>query len=153
MEVWPTLRPAPRPTLTSFPPFLSAKFTVATKPQAIEFGQAFRIDDTWVTQPANPDKAAPKAGFVFVNDTISSCVVYKKVNGRPAPVYLSAAGPLPPGQELLVPKAKCKVWFSSAHETSSMVSTFAGRAKEVDFTGQTEVSVWYTSEGLWANSG
>jgi hypothetical protein len=100
----------------------------------------------------NPDKDAPKAGFLFVNDTVSSCVVYKKVNGKPAPVYLSAGGPLPPGREALVPKSKCKVWFSSAHETSSMVSVFAGRFKEVDFTGTTEASVWYTSGGLWANS-
>lgn len=130
----------------------AAKFTTATKPQSIEFGQSYAIDDTWTTKPVNPDKQAPKKGFLFNNDTIASCVVYKIIQGKSTPVYISAGGPLPPGQEVLIPKAKCKVWFSSVHSTASMISNFTGRAKEVDLTGQTEVSVWYTGGGLWANS-
>lgn len=113
--------------------------------------QSFKIDETWVRQPINLDNNAPSSGFLFRNDTIASCVVYKKVNGSPAPVYISAGGPLPPGQEALIPVPKCKVWFSSSHDTGSMVSSMQGRVKEIDLTGRPEATVMYNKSGLWEN--
>src|SRR5512140_2005521 len=109
-----------------------------------------------LTKPWPPAcKARPRAtqdGFLFNNKTISSCVVYKKIQGRSAPVYISADGPLPPGKEPLIPKPKCKVWFSSKYDGSSMVSSSLRDAKEIDLTGNTAADVWYTERGLWASS-
>ncbi|KAF4461186.1 hypothetical protein FALBO_12012 [Fusarium albosuccineum] len=129
-----------------------AKITVSTERQQIEFGQSCTIDDSWTKPLVKPDPQAPKKGFLFRNETIASCVIYKEVMGKPAPVYISATGPLPPGDEFLVPVAQCKVWFSAVHETSSMISAFAGKAKEIDLTNKAETEVWYNEFGQWSNA-
>ncbi|KAI0127171.1 hypothetical protein BJ170DRAFT_364547 [Xylariales sp. AK1849] len=129
-----------------------ATFDIATTPQDIEFGQTYEVDSSWTTLPPNPDAKAPKAGFRFRNKTKSSAVVYKIVNGSRKAAYFSSAGPLPPGTEDLTPKAKCRVWFSSNHDTESMISDFNGDEKSVDLTGKTSAEVWFTADGLWANA-
>ncbi|KAK3319433.1 hypothetical protein B0H66DRAFT_624249 [Apodospora peruviana] len=130
--------------------------TPETDPQPIEFGQSFSVDDSWTTQPASPDERAPRGdGFLFKNHTrAAACVAYKVVQGRSTPVYISPDGPLPRGQEFLVPRPKCKVWFSLWHGTESMVASksFAGEDKEVDLTGNPNAEVWYTESGRWSNS-
>ena len=125
------------------------KFTTSTTPQEIKFGQTFAVDDTWVTKPVNDDKQAPPAGFRFQNGTIASAVVYKVVNGAPTAIYFSALGPLPPGTEDLMPKARARIWFSAHHETGSMVSSFASLPVDLDLTGKTQASVMYTASGAW----
>ena len=121
----------------------------ATNPTPIKFGQTYGIDSSWADSKPSPDKDVDVASFRFRNKTIASAVVYKIVNGNKTPVYISAAGPLPPGTEDLTPRPKCRLWFSAKHDTRAMISKFAGEPCDIDLTGKTLEEVWYNHDGFW----
>ena len=83
----------------------------------------------------------------------ASCVVYKKINGQAAPIYLSAAGPLPPGKEVLTPKTTMGVWFQAASDTGTMISEFDTDLLTVDYTGTTNHTISYSADGVWTVTG
>jgi hypothetical protein len=104
----------------------------------------------WTDQVPNADPHAPQAGFMFINKTpAASAVVYKEINGVPAPIYVSAAGPLPPGREALIPKTAIGVWFQVAADTGTMISEFDTDMLTIDYTGTTTHSIAYSSDGVW----
>ncbi|KAH8689223.1 hypothetical protein GQ44DRAFT_780672 [Phaeosphaeriaceae sp. PMI808] len=126
------------------------KFTVATTSKPILFGETYQLPRDWTDTTPNLDPHAPQAGFLFVNKTpAASAVVYKKVNGSIAPIYVSAAGPLPPGKESLTPKLSVGVWFQAGSETGTMISDFDTDMLTVDFTGVTEHTIEYSTDGTW----
>ena len=131
--------------------FNTDKFNAATTMQPIKFGQTFELPATWIDVKPNPDAQAPSAGFRFHNHVTASAIVYKKVNGSITPIYLSEAGPLPPGHEDLTPKAMVAVWFSADAETQTMISDYDTDPMYVDLTGQTSAAIKYDNTGAWDN--
>ncbi|KAI5924913.1 hypothetical protein F4810DRAFT_661944, partial [Camillea tinctor] len=126
------------------------RFDIATTPQDIGFQYSYTLPKDWTDVPPKRDEDAPEAGFLFINHTpAASAVVYKKINGKFNPIYISAAGPLPPGREALLPKASVAVWFQVAYETGTMVSHFDTSKIVVDFTGKKSHTVQYDVNGEW----
>ncbi|KAI9727457.1 MAG: hypothetical protein M1828_006399 [Chrysothrix sp. TS-e1954] len=112
------------------------RFVAATAIQAIKFGQCYEQPADWTNGNTNSDPNAPKAGFSFINKTkAAAAVVYKKVQGAWAPIYVSQKAPLAPGTEMLVPKVCCAIWFAADADTSNMISTFATNPIKLDLTG------------------
>ncbi|KAF7552201.1 hypothetical protein G7046_g7485 [Stylonectria norvegica] len=131
---------------------LTEKFEISTTPQPIQFGSSYILPKDWTDQVPNHSADAPPAGFLFINKTpAASCIVYKKINGALNPIYISAAGPLVPGREALVPKTSITVWFQAASSTGTMISQFDTDNFVVDFTGGAARSIKYDSEGAWSN--
>ncbi len=127
------------------------KFLVSTTPQNILFGESYVLPADWTDQVPNIDAHAPQDGFLFWNKTpAASAVVFKKVNGVPAPIYISAAGPLPPGKELLTPKSTAGVWFQAASDSGTMISEFDTDMLTVQYDGTTTHTVSYSAQGVWS---
>ncbi|CVL11697.1 hypothetical protein FPRO06_13006 [Fusarium proliferatum] len=123
-------------------------FNAATDIADIQFGQSYTLPADWTNGTINTDPKAPKGGFRFINQTNgAAAVVYKKVNGKFAPIYFSASAPLPKGTEDLTPVEKVAVWFQANTQTATMISEFNGEPKEVDMTGKTEAALEY--DGNW----
>jgi len=126
------------------------KFTVSTTPQNVLFGESYTLPADWTDQSPNADPHAPQDGFLFINKTPgASAIVYKKVNGVPSPIYISGAGPLPPGKETLTPKTSMMVWFEAASDTGIMVSEFDTPQFTIDYIGTTTHTASYSADGTW----
>lgn len=128
-----------------------AKFTAATTIQSISYGQTLTLPSDWTDKRPNSDPKAPKRGFRFVNEAEASAVVYKQVNGNITPIYISAAGPLPPGHEDLEPKTACRIWFANDVDTATMISDFQSNYLEIDMTGTSSAECQYDATGAWLN--
>ncbi len=129
------------------------KFTVSTTPENILFGESYILPADWTDTVPNIDPHTPQDGFTFVNKTpAASAVIYKKLNGGPSPIYISAAGPLPPGKEQLTPKTTMGVWFQAASDSGTMISEFDTDMLSVEYQGTTVHTISYSSEGVWTVS-
>jgi hypothetical protein len=127
------------------------KFTASTSKQNIAFGQSYTLPIDWTNSVPATDPKAPSAGFLFINKTpAASAVIYKKMNGAFAPVYISAAGPLPPGKESLTPRTTTAIWFQKASDTGTMISDYSTDPIYVEFVSTTTHSVSYNLAGAWA---
>ncbi|KAJ4028927.1 hypothetical protein NW761_014255 [Fusarium oxysporum] len=126
-------------------------FNASTDIADIQFGQSYTLPADWTNGNINSDPNAPKGGFRFINQTNgAAAVVYKRINGKFAPIYFSAAAPLPKGTEDLTPVEKVAVWFQANTETATMISEFVGEPKEVNMTGKTEALLDYN--GNWTQN-
>ncbi|EWZ43428.1 hypothetical protein BFJ70_g12660 [Fusarium oxysporum] len=126
-------------------------FNASTDTADIQFGQSYTLPADWTNGNINSDPNAPKGGFRFINQTNgAAAVVYKRINGKFAPIYFSAAAPLPKGTEDLTPVEKVAVWFQANTETATMISEFVSEPKQVDMTGKTEALLDYN--GNWTQN-
>jgi hypothetical protein len=109
------------------------------------------------------DSRAPEMGFHFVHlvhETTASVVLYKKVNNDITPIYISDSGPLPWGQEDLLPKLKCRLWFVTKDVSTaekSMLIEVAGFSKSqvVELSPlltTNAVTANFTAEGTWVTA-
>lgn len=113
----------------------TVRFTADTDIIPIGLGQSYTQPADFTNGFSRPDNNAPNTGFSFINKADgAAAVVYKKVLGKWAPIYLSEKAPLPPGTERLIPKLTCAVWFSADVETDSMISEFATDPLMLDMT-------------------
>lgn len=129
----------------------AVQITSATTMKPVYFQQSYTLPPDWTDRTPKTDKAAPMYGFQFINEAVdASCVLYKKINGNFTPIYLSAAGPLPPGIENMIPKVKAKVWFANSIETATMISSFETTSMTIDFTGKTKEKVAFDDNGIWS---
>ena len=78
------------------------KIIAQTYEADIQFGQKYTLPSDFTNGVVNNDPNAPKTGFLFQNKAASAAaVVFKKVRGEFAPIYMSQKAPLPPGTETL----------------------------------------------------
>ena len=80
---------------------------------------------------------------------MGSAVLFKKIEGKHVPIYFSAAGPLPPGSESMIPKAMIRVWMDQYREPESMVSRLSGRPMDVDVS-KAQTTISYGQDGVWS---
>ena len=107
-------------------------------------------ENPWLTY-RKPD--APSQGFRFVNEARGAgAVVYKQVNGRNVPFYVSVDAPLPPGSEELTPIPKCAVWLQRGAQSETLIRGFQGNSQIIDFSGRNNARVKYGADGNWSVS-
>lgn len=134
--------------------------TASTEIQHINFGESYTLSADWVNATVAPDKDAPQDGFLFINQAPSAtCVLFRTFGGDnpTTPIYVSAAGQLPPGTETIVPTNKVLVWFQVGDDLQgSVVSNsfhFKTTSAEVDFgCGHTSYHLTYDASGAWVVS-
>ncbi|SPJ73989.1 uncharacterized protein FTOL_03719 [Fusarium torulosum] len=115
----------------------------------IQAGQSYTLPENWTNGVVNQDSASPPGGFKFINKTNGAgAIVYRRVGGKPSPIYFSSYAPLPPGTEDLTPVSKVKVWFSRDVQPGTMISHFDSEAMEVDLSGRTQIELGY--DGRWS---
>ncbi|KAK6810745.1 hypothetical protein RU639_013604 [Aspergillus parasiticus] len=66
-----------------------AKVKAVTTPEPIEFGQSCTLKKNFIPQPAVSDELAPQNGFRFVQETEASCILYRKVEGKLRPIFIT----------------------------------------------------------------
>ncbi|KAI8666242.1 hypothetical protein NCS57_00848500 [Fusarium keratoplasticum] len=132
----------------SFQP--GATLIAATSQADINLGQSYTLPQDFTDGTVNDDSSAPKDGIRFVNETRgAAAILYKKINGQHAPIYISAMAPLPQGTEDITPLSRVAVWFQSEAETSMMISNLPRGSREMEMSFMTEVTLEYTGSGSW----
>ena len=124
----------------------------ATDVKPIKYGSSYEQPADWTNGNVNSDPNAPANGFNFINKTkAAAAVVYKKVQGSWAPVYVSQKAPLGPGKEILIPKICCAIWFAVDADTSNMVSSYTTDPINLDLTDNEsgKAIVSYNQDGAW----
>ncbi|EEU39377.1 uncharacterized protein NECHADRAFT_81493 [Fusarium vanettenii 77-13-4] len=123
---------------------------VATNTVGINLGQSYTLPQDFTDGPINDDSSAPKDGIRFVNRTgAAAAVLFKRINGQNAPIYISANAPLPPGTEDITPLSRVAVWFQNEAQTSMMISNLPGGSREMEMSFMTEATLEYTGSGSW----
>ncbi|KAM0425138.1 hypothetical protein ACHAPT_009699 [Fusarium lateritium] len=93
--------------------------------------QGYTLSEVWTNEIINDDPSVPEKSFRLANRTLAAFVVlYKRVDGQLAPIYFSAMGPLPQGNEDLIHTNKVAV-------------------KQVGMTGKTDVTLQYSGPEGW----
>jgi hypothetical protein len=124
---------------------------VSTREQPISVGESYTQNRDWTDGRVQSDPNAPQDGFLFRNETNSaSCILYKRINDRPTPIYFSEPGALPQGSQALVPKSSCKISFERMAEIGMLVGNSSGPALQVDFKGATTRTVKFDAQGNWS---
>ncbi|KAJ4319548.1 hypothetical protein N0V84_006278 [Fusarium piperis] len=127
--------------------------TAATSMVDINLGQTYTLPQDFTNGTVNNDPSAPQDGFRFFNEAGSAAaIIYKRINGQNAPIYISAMAPLPPGTEDITPLSRVAVWFQRDVETSVMVSELHGASREMEMSWMTEANLEYTGSGVWVQS-
>ncbi|KAJ4243988.1 hypothetical protein NW757_010920 [Fusarium falciforme] len=122
----------------------------ATSPADINLGQSYTLPQDFTDGTVNDDSSAPKDGIRFVNETRgAAAILYKKINGQHAPIYISAMAPLPQGTEDITPLSRVAVWFQNEAQTSMMISNLPGGSREMEMSFLTEATLEYTGSGSW----
>ncbi|KAM6525282.1 hypothetical protein FALCPG4_010840 [Fusarium falciforme] len=122
----------------------------ATSPADINLGQSYTLPQDFTDGTVNDDSSAPKDGIRFVNETRgAAAILYKKINGQHAPIYISAMAPLPQGTEDITPLSRVAVWFQNEAQTSMMISNLPGGSREMEMSFLTEATLEYTGSGNW----
>ncbi|KAF4994531.1 hypothetical protein FGRMN_5741 [Fusarium graminum] len=125
--------------------------TASTNITDIQVGQSYTLPANWTSGAVNPDSDSPADGFRFVNKTNGAgAVLYRRVNGRPSPIYYSSHAPLPPGTEDLTPVPKIVVWFSPDVQAGTMISDFDGATMIIDLSGRTQIELGF--DGEWSQN-
>ncbi|KAG8631646.1 hypothetical protein KVT40_000786 [Elsinoe batatas] len=132
------------------------KFNAMTDTTSIDFGQAYKQPADFTNGVSNVDSSAPKNGFLFINEAnAAAAVVYQKLRDPATqqlawyPIYISQYAPLPQGTETLIPVVKVAVWFSNSAVTGTMMSNFASKELEIDFTNNQSHSAKVSYDGGW----
>jgi hypothetical protein len=113
---------------------------------SIELGQTYTYPADRTDGLVNP--GGPENAITFVNKAQkAAAVIYKKVQGKFSPIYISKDSPLEPGTETLIPVAKVCVWFSADAETGSMISSYSTNPLVVDMTASKKATCSY--DGNW----
>lgn len=121
-----------------------------TSQSDINVGQSYTLPEDFTDGTVKDDSSAPKDGIRFVNETRgAAAILYEKINGQHAPIYISSMAPLPKGTEDITPLSRVVVWFQHEAETSMMISNLPGGTKEMELSFTTEATLEYTGSGSW----
>ena len=124
----------------------------STQQDTIQYGEAFTLSRDGFSTTVEPNSGAPHNGFLFINQSgPAACILYQNFQGQPTPIYTSAAGLLPPGQEALEATQQVNLWFQSgdAEPGTSVSDEYKSNNIVVDFVNKTSQTVQYTAQGSW----
>jgi hypothetical protein len=137
------------------------KIDATTTALPIQFGQQYTLRADWSGGEVNSSTDAPDNGFIFTipRNTQATGILFKPVSDgsgstNMAPFYVSANGPLPQGDETLIPIITAQIWFQSITQTSTMWDGFKGQVWKVTYpvtSGLKNLTVNYNSIGNWGN--
>ncbi|KAJ8109438.1 hypothetical protein OPT61_g7461 [Boeremia exigua] len=121
------------------------KFHVSTSAQDIKFQEVYTLPPDWTDGTISQDPKLDDTSFKFVNETekTASAVIYKLIQGKPTPFYISQSPVFSKGNEVLTPKLKVALWFQKDVETGNMFSKNGTKLTAIDFTNQ------QTWDGHW----
>ncbi|XP_014550946.1 hypothetical protein COCVIDRAFT_68545, partial [Bipolaris victoriae FI3] len=111
------------------------KFHVSTNPADIKFKEVYTLPPDWTDGTISQDSSLSDTSFQFVNQTDkrASAVIYKLIQGKPTPFYISQSPVFSQGNEVLTPKLKVALWFDKNVETGTMVSHISSKITAIDF--------------------
>ncbi|KAF2656389.1 hypothetical protein K491DRAFT_745119 [Lophiostoma macrostomum CBS 122681] len=114
------------------------KFTVSTTAADIKYKDVYTLPPDWNDGTISQDATIDPTSFRFVNGTAdtASAVVYKVIQGKPTPFYISQSPVFSKGNETLTPKLKVALWFQKDAETGTMFSKNSTAITAIDFTNQ-----------------
>ncbi|KAI0967057.1 hypothetical protein F4678DRAFT_258134 [Xylaria arbuscula] len=117
---------------------------INTAPTPIQKDETYTLPVTWQNGEVEPEQH-PSSGFMMVNQTTdrASAIVFKIVDGEPAPFYISAVPIQPGSSELITPKSTVNLWFEKYAETGTMVSKNPTNSSVFDFRGVTAKTLHY----------
>ncbi|KAL2682949.1 hypothetical protein Neosp_007410 [[Neocosmospora] mangrovei] len=128
----------------------STLIDVATNTVGITLGQSYTLNHDFTDGAVGDDSSAPKDGIRFINKaSMAAAVLFKRINGQNAPIYISANAPLPPGAEDITPLSRVAVWFQNEAQTSMMISNLPPNSREMEMSFMTEATLQYTGSGSW----
>ncbi|EUC28471.1 hypothetical protein COCCADRAFT_60583, partial [Bipolaris zeicola 26-R-13] len=111
------------------------KFHISTSPADIEFKQVYTLPPDWTDGTISQDSSLGDTSFKFVNQTdkTASAVIYKLIQGKPTPFYISQSPVFSQGNEVLTPKLEVALWFQMNAETGTMFSQNSTQITPIDF--------------------
>ncbi|KAK6535005.1 hypothetical protein TWF281_006303 [Arthrobotrys megalospora] len=130
---------------------LDTSVRAETPAEEIKLGQTYTVNRTGEAEAhqGNGRSEAPENGFILENKgTPASAVVYKTVEGRKSPIYVSPDGPIKPGVVTLTPRSTCKIWVAGETENTIFVTRYESNPCEIDLTGLRSVEIDYAN-GKW----
>lgn len=127
----------------------------------ISYGEHYALNADWSGGNINSDPNAPKNGFIFIipPGDKATAVLYKPVASpgslpTMAPFYISANGPLPAGEEILIPIITAQVWWQSISQSATMWDGFVGSTWTVVYPTTSATfaeTVYFDNNGNWGN--
>jgi hypothetical protein len=95
-----------------------------TFPVPISLAHTFILRQDWSMNTPDPSPQAPADGFLFVNKTPASALLFKLVRNQQRPIFLTSVGDTvpPPGQHTLRPAGTILIFFASAEDQTAFSS-------------------------------
>ncbi|CAG7555156.1 unnamed protein product [Fusarium equiseti] len=114
----------------------------ATDPASIKFDQVYTLPSSWIDGEIT-DEELPEKSFKMVNDTDgeAAAVVFKRIDGKHLPIYVSHPPIDSQGNELLTPSDTVALWFQPWGKTGSMVSVNKRDISTFDLQHQYELKL------------
>ncbi|RGP64260.1 hypothetical protein FSPOR_8080 [Fusarium sporotrichioides] len=120
------------------------KFNISTRPTPIQFNEVYTLPANWTDGIVSTDILPTANSFAFINQTSgASAVIYKIINGKSLPFFISP-NPLDPGAtEVMTPKATVALWFQQNVETGTMVSVVKDELSTFDFSDKSSLQLMW----------
>ncbi|OAA34537.1 hypothetical protein NOR_08403 [Metarhizium rileyi] len=118
------------------------EFDSNTTPSDISFQQTYTLPSDWTDGNVSPNGKLDPGSYSFANNTDgeASAVIYKPINGQPAPFYVSQSPVFSKGTETLTPKLFVALWFQKNATTKTMISLSSSQISEFNFTGRSSLN-------------
>ncbi|CCT66572.1 uncharacterized protein FFUJ_03611 [Fusarium fujikuroi IMI 58289] len=130
-----------------------AKFNIVTDPADIKFGEVYTQPPTWVNGRIST-ATLPNNSFKFVNDTDrrASAVVFKTINGKDSPFYISASPIDSKANELMTPSSVVALWFQRNAQVGTMVSLMKADISIFDLSSRSSVNLKWNGDHFVENN-
>ncbi|KAF5587508.1 hypothetical protein FPANT_6853 [Fusarium pseudoanthophilum] len=125
-----------------------AMFNLYTTPTPIQFNEAYTLPANWTDGVVLADVLPTANSFAFVNQTSrASAVIFKIINGKSQPFFISA-NPIPKdATEVMTPKSTVALWFQQNVETGTMVFVNTDELSTFDFHDKSSLDLtWNGSQ-------
>ncbi|KAG9500795.1 hypothetical protein J7337_006475 [Fusarium musae] len=123
-------------------------FQNSTTPTPIQFNEVYTLPANWTDGIVSTDVLPTANSFAFVNQTTgASAVVYKIINGKSLPFFISPY-PIDTGAtEVMTPQSTVALWFQQNVETGTMVAVVKDELSTFDFSDKSSLDlIWNGSQ-------
>nr|RBQ96888.1 hypothetical protein FVER53263_04437 [Fusarium verticillioides] len=123
-------------------------FQNSTTPTPIQFNEVYTLPANWTDGVVSTDVLPTANSSAFVNQTTgASAVVYKIINGKSLPFFISPY-PIDTGAtEVMTPKSTVALWFQQNVETGTMVAVVKDQLSTFDFSDKSSLDlIWNGSQ-------
>jgi len=123
----------------------------STLPVSIKHGESVKLQKDWKLEVPDPDTNAPNNGYLFMNATSASALLFKWIRNKLKPIYVTTVeGNAPPGQHTLTPTGRVMVFFADAEaRTAFKTEQINSNTHEYSYLDHSHVTVYFNSEGIW----